>query len=115
MSDKDYDSAAGPPSTIPTFFGGAGNDKMELEFLFRSPSVYGYGGTGDDKIIYPYSATSSIAGNDGDDIIYGDSPDDGTPFTSVQAIYGDELGTDITADPSLATVGGDDKLYGSDF
>ena len=62
MSDKDYDSAVGPPSAIPKFFGGAGNDKMELEFLFRSPKVYGYGGTGDDKIIYPHNVFSRIAG-----------------------------------------------------
>ena len=117
MTDKDYGrtDAAGPPSTIVTIYGDAGNDKMELDPYFRSQLVYGYGGTGDDKIIYPHNASTLIAGEDGDDIIYGDSPDDGTPFGGVQAIYGDELTSAITADASLATVGGDDKLYGSDF
>ena len=62
MSDKDFDSAIGPPLTFARMFGDAGNDKMELEYLFRSAKVYGYGGTGDDKIIYPYNPFTRIVG-----------------------------------------------------
>ena len=32
----------------------------------------------------------------------------------LQKIYGDELATDITADISLAAIGGNDKIYGVD-
>ena len=51
-------------------------------------------------------------GGDGDDIVYGDNPDELT--NGFQVYYGDERGLAVLNDPSLQGVGGDDKLYGSD-
>ena len=50
-------------------FGDAGNDKMSSPE--NTPKMYGYGGTGDDKIIHYDNFLVKVAGNDGDDIIYG--------------------------------------------
>ena len=49
--------------------GDAGDDKITSLQFASSATVSG--GTGDDKIIYYDNPTATIAGNDGDDIIYG--------------------------------------------
>ena len=68
--ETDREETAGMPMTASTnFYGEAGNDKITgLKF---TPGMYGYGGTGDDKIIHYDNAFVRVAGNDGDDIIYG--------------------------------------------
>ena len=73
----------------------------------------GYGGTGDDKIVFFNNDNVFVVGNDGDDILYGGDGEgaDGA-MTTIHAIYGDESLSDILANPSLALVGGDDKIYG---
>ena len=56
-------------ATWARLFGDAGNDKMSLPE--NTPKMYGYGGTGDDKITFSSNQIVSVRGNDGSDIIYG--------------------------------------------
>ena len=110
--DTDREQTAATIITIgASLFGDAGNDKMSLPE--NTPKMYGYGGTGDDKIIfYGTSAFMEVEGNDGDDIIYGTDGIGVAGGPRQQKIYGDESNTSITANADLAGVGGDDKIYG---
>ena len=108
-TDRDQDITSVVPDV--RLFGDAGNDKITmLEF---SPKQYGYGGTGDDKIIFSgNTAMIAIEGNDGADIIYGTDGEGVAAGPRLQKIYGDESTISIAADADLAGVGGDDKIYG---
>ena len=106
-TDRDQDPMAAPLGTA-VLYGGAGNDKITLPENVGTASANG--GDGDDKITYStiQDGLVGVAGDDGSDIIYGtDGYGMGTP-----KIYGDYAAFEITANPDLAGVGGDDKIYG---
>ena len=87
-------------------YGNEGNDKIEgISNITGTSKIYG--GAGDDKMISGSGLTADnyIEGNDGDDIIYG--ADDGVN----DFLYGDFPNDGTISTPTL---GGDDKIYGSD-
>ena len=72
------------------------------------------GGDGDDKIILGGSNLERAIGGDGDDIIYGTEIDVDFAMPGPMSIYGDISALQLLADDSLASIGGDDKIYGGD-
>ena len=69
-----------------------------------------YGDDGDDKISsVDGGATDIYNGGNGNDIIYGGSDKTGPP-----RYWGDFSLSEVTADPSLNAIGGNDKIYGGD-
>ena len=113
-------------------FGGEGNDVMTTDRGIEGFLAYGalYGGQGNDKITAPRAtAVMKVYGDDGDDkltgvdggfidfynggngndIIYGGSDKTGPP-----RYWGDYSRDELTADPSLTAIGGNDKIYGGD-
>ena len=73
-----------------------------------------YGGDGDDKIIMGGGFLEIVEGGDGNDTIYGTEIDLDFQAPVSTAIYGDINAINLLADPSLAPIGGDDKIYGGD-
>ena len=109
--DTDYDQM---PLQIPLalIYGGAGNDKITS--LKSALSMRSYGGDGDDKIILGGSGLEIASGGDGNDIIYGTEIDVDFAVPGPISIYGDSSAIQLLADESLASIGGDDKIYGGD-
>ena len=112
-------------------FGGEGNDVMTTDRGNDGTLTYGalYGGQGNDRITAPKSTGVMIVyggdgddkisgvdggfidvynGGNGNDIIYGGSDKTGPPR------YWGDFSNIVNADPSLAAIGGNDKIYGGD-
>ena len=67
-TNREQDSTIGM-GLSPVLYGQAGNDKMTMHQF--AGTVKGYGGTGDDKIVFFNNMSVTAAGNEGDDILYG--------------------------------------------
>ena len=111
--DTDNDTAARGMFNVSLVRAGAGNDKITALYSATTSKIYGE--DGDDKIIQSGAILETVVGGDGNDIIYGvDGTTLAAPPLGPAYGYGDFSLAEVAADPSLATVGGDDKIYGGD-